>query len=205
MIADDFRALIKGSVLSEKAFARDVVGRGPRTVHRLLAGEPIPVSTVAWLVRMREVVTTDTAVTITVGCEGRAVASTTTRLDAVRAGEEALLSGATVGTHAEDRFAAAASRAADRAERAAHRRVTGTGTRGSVADQDDGGPITPRYPLQRPSRAGCVVSPDGGNQLVKSSRSDWLGVGSLWARIRPGGRFTLSRPGVVCRSALSMS
>jgi len=65
VIADDFRALIKGSVLSEKAFARDVVGRGPRTVHRLLAGEPIPVSTVAWLVRMREVVTTDTAVTIT--------------------------------------------------------------------------------------------------------------------------------------------
>ncbi len=82
VIADDHRALIEGRGLSEQAFARDVVGRGPRTVHRWLAGDPIQVGTVAWLVRMREAVTMDTAVAITVSHEGRAVARATTRLDA---------------------------------------------------------------------------------------------------------------------------
>ena len=66
MTADELRALIAASGLSQQAFARDVAGRDPRTMRRWLAGETIPDATVDWLERLRSVVATDATVAVDV-------------------------------------------------------------------------------------------------------------------------------------------
>lgn len=63
----DLRALIASTGISAQAFARDVVGRDPRTVRRWLSGEAeIPDAASRWLERLGSVRRSTTAITIRV-------------------------------------------------------------------------------------------------------------------------------------------
>ena len=66
MSADSLRSLIAESGLAQERFAREVMGRDPRTVRRWLAGAPIPESTLIWLSRIRSITVTRNAVTTVV-------------------------------------------------------------------------------------------------------------------------------------------
>lgn len=64
--AELLRAQIEASGLSAVRFARDVLGRDPRTVRRWLAGETVPDSIRDWLARLSEVRVTTSRVHIEV-------------------------------------------------------------------------------------------------------------------------------------------
>jgi DNA-binding transcriptional regulator YiaG len=64
--ADDVRAMIAQSGLSNSEWARSVAGRAPRTIRKWLAGEPIPSDASDWLRRMDRVEVKATRLVVTV-------------------------------------------------------------------------------------------------------------------------------------------
>ena len=64
MTADALRSLVAESVLSPERFAREVVGRDPRTLRRWLAGATTPESTLIWLTCIRSITATRDAITV---------------------------------------------------------------------------------------------------------------------------------------------